>query len=237
MNTLTKDRKIDIIFCIDGTGSMTPFLDKIKKNAVKFHQDLAFEMTSNFNSNIDELNVKTIVFRDYEADENAMCISEWYDLTAGDTELFEKHLDGIVAEGGADIPENGLEALYFAMTADWKSIGSNDRQIIVLFTDADAKPIGENVTRPDGTKVEMVDETGLLSTWSGIIPSIVSQSDFRLKERAKRLIMYAPADSKYADLNSKLNRSQFNPTHMDAGMREFDFSAIIKIIAASASAM
>ncbi len=240
---MKKDRKVDIIFCIDGTGSMTPCIDSIKNNAKKFYRDLVDKMTTDFNSSIDELNIKVITFRDYAVDPDAMVISEWFDLTAGDTDLYEKHLDGIVAQGGDDIPENGLEALYFAMTADWKSIGMNDRQVIVLFTDADAKPIGTNVTKADGTTVDMVDEAGLINTWAGVIPPTMSQSNYRLKERAKRLIIYAPAmnesgsnESQYAKLAKNLNRTQFVPTVMNMGMREIDFTEVIKILAASASA-
>ncbi len=232
MQIMTKDRKLDIIFCIDGTGSMSYCINNVRSNASKFYRDLIDKMTVEFSSNIDEVKIKVITFRDYAVDgKNAMVTSEWFDLTAGDTDLYEQHLNGIVADGGGDLPESGMEALFHAMTADWQSIGNNDRQIIVLFTDADANPIGTGVP----ADVNMVDADGLLKTWNGTIPPFMSQSDFKLRERAKRLIIYAPASSAYVGLVSKLNRAQFIATEMSGGLKDIDFDAVIKVIAASAS--
>ena len=236
LNSLATERKIDIIFCIDGTGSMAPCIDKVKMNAKKFYMDFVDKMTNEFGSSVEELNIKIITFRDYADDgKNAMVESEWFDLTAGDEISYEKHLSGIVADGGGDDPENGLEALFFAMTSDWKANGEKDRQVIVLFTDIDAVPLGARKGSPD-YPANMVDDDGLLKTWMCIRPDFLSQADFKLKERCKRLVMFAPAGTVYEKMQSKYNRSQFVPVQMDAGLGDMDFDDIIKIIAASASA-
>lgn len=235
-NDSKTERKVDIIFCIDGTGSMAPCIDSVKANAKKFYADFTEKMTNEYSSSVDEVNIKVITFRDYEADrEKAMTISEWFELTAGDDERYANHLKEVIADGGGDDPENGLEALFYAMTSDWKSKGDKDRQIIVLFTDADAKPLGGNGVA--GYPSDMVDEAGLLNTWLCIKPSFLSQSDFKLRERCKRLLMFAPHGTVYEKMQSQFNRSQFIPTAMDKGLGEIAFDDIIKIIAASASAV
>lgn len=234
--SVPQDRKIDIIFCIDGTGSMSPCIDKVKQNVMKFYSDFVHEMTTEHNTNIEELNIKIITFRDYSEPEPAMEQSEWFDMNAGDDTKCQKHVDGIVADGGGDDPENGLEALFYAMTTKWNARGTKDRQIIVLFTDADAIKFGTQAGQP-GYPSDMVDEAGLINTWFCTRPAFLGQGEFNLNDRCKRLVMFAPANTYYQELQSKLNRSQFIPVQMDAGLGDIDFKDIIKIIAASASSV
>lgn len=234
-NTPQTNRNIDIIFCIDATGSMSPCLDMVKKNAQQFHQDLTQQLTMECNTIVDSLNIKVIAFRDYKDDgDQAMVQSEWFDMTAGDAGRYDTFLKGIVADGGGDLPENGLEALYFAITSDWNAKGQKDRQIIVLFTDADALELQDpdRVKSPAYPK-NMVDEGGLISLWSGIMAPYMSQGDLKLKAKCKRLIMYAPAGSKYEKLSTTLDCSQFIPTDMQAGLGDLDFKDVIKVLAAS----
>ena len=234
-NARATERKVDIVFCIDGTGSMSPCIDKVKKNAKKFYMDFVDKMTNEYGSSVEELNIKVITFRDYGVDaDKSMEQSRWFDLTAGDDVDYEKYVNDIIADGGGDEPENGLEALFYAMTSDWNARGAKDRQVIVLFTDADALPIKAREGSA-GYPANMVDAAGLLNTWMCVRPDFMSQADFKLKEICKRLVMFAPAGSEYAKMQASFNRSQFIPVQMDAGLVEMDFSEIIKIIAASAS--
>lgn len=231
-------RHIDIVFCIDGTGSMSPCIDAIKSNAKKFYMDFSDKMTNDFGSTVDSLSIKVITFRDYleDGDQSMVVSDSWFDITAGDDVEYEKHLNGIIADGGGDEPENGLEALFLAMTTDWNARGDKDRQVIVLFTDADALPLKarEGVA---GYPANMVDEAGLVNTWMGTRPSFMGQGEFKLRERCKRLVMFAPSGTVYESLQSRFNRCQFVPVQMDAGLGEMDFDDIIKILAASASAV
>ena len=58
---------VDIVFCIDSTGSMGPIIETVKSSALRFHDDLAAVMSEK-NKVIDTLRVKAISFRDYWAD-------------------------------------------------------------------------------------------------------------------------------------------------------------------------
>lgn len=53
-------------------------------------------------------------------------------------------MDNIALFGGGDKPENAPEAIALALHAKWNRIGSRYRkQVIMLFTDADALPLRE----------------------------------------------------------------------------------------------
>ena len=58
---------VDIVFCIDVTGSMTPILDRVKDNALRFYDDVQKNLTDK-GKNVDELRVRVIAFRDFKAD-------------------------------------------------------------------------------------------------------------------------------------------------------------------------
>lgn len=225
---LKTKRNVDIVFCIDGTGSMTPCLDSVKRNALNFQTQFAEEMTK-INSDIDSMRIKIIVFRDYHDDkEESMQISRFYELPT-DMEEFKSHMDSIVANGGGDSPENGLEALYYAMKSDFTT-GPKDRQIVVLFSDADALPLLQR-KEEIGYPKDMVDENGLINLWA----CITQDSSIKLRDKNKRLLIFAPDDTKYKKLASEFERCIFEPVNMAEGLGEINFKDIIKLIAASAS--
>lgn len=229
-NFLRKERNIDIVFCIDGTGSMQHCINSVKNNAIKFRFDFVKKMTD-LNSDIDSLRVKVIVFRDYRDDgSQAMLESRFFELPQDEDE-YQDYLANVQAIGGGDNPENGLEALYYAMRSEFTT-GPNDRQVIVLFTDDEALQLKEREGEgmyPDN----MVDEDGLIKTWmvSG------QDSSLKLRERSKRLIMFAPSGTRYEALSNKFNRCIFQSVEMSKGLSDIDFSDILKIIAASASSV
>lgn len=230
-NETAKKRSIDVVFCIDGTGSMYPCINKVKDNAKRFHLEFVSAMTE-LNSDIESMRIKVIVFRDYECDANAMVESPFYELPADQSE-FDAFLAGVQAEGGGDGPENGYEALYRAMCSDFVT-GPNDRQVIALFTDADALDLQlpDRVKNPAYPADMVKDLNELQEKWM----CIGQTSSLKLRERNKRLVIFAPATTKYkAEIVDNFNRCIFEPVDMAAGLGDIDFSAIIKVLAASAS--
>ena len=94
---------VDIVFCIDVTGSMTPILDAVKANALRFYADVQNNLV-NKGKNVDELRVRVVAFRDFAADgDAAMQESPFFALPA-DQEDFSAFVNGLVAEGGGDAP-------------------------------------------------------------------------------------------------------------------------------------
>ena len=226
-------RKIDIVFVIDGTGSMGPCIDKVKDAAKTFYQKFNEEMVL-MGSEVTSLRIKTITFRDYKDDGDQAMVETTFRELPTDVTDFENDLASIYATGGGDIPENGLEALHLAFCSKFNTNGMKDRQVIVLFTDADALPLKdpERVTNPIYPE-DMVDEAGLIDEW--IMASQEHAQKIKLNRKAKRLVVYAPKGSKYEAIASSLPGSNFVPVELSSGLVEFDFSDVIKIIAASAS--
>lgn len=223
-------RNIDVVFCIDGTGSMGPCINSVKSNARRFHQEFVAEMIKN-KYDVGPVRVKIIVFRDYHDDgEKTMLESPFFELPTDSAE-YEKYLSDISAFGGGDGPENGLEALYYAMKSDFTT-GAKDRQVIVLFSDADALALKARASEPN-YPTDMVDEDGLIEMWA----CLAQDAGFKLREEIKRLVIFAPDGTKYKELHKKFNRSIFEPVDMAHGLGDIDFKDIIKIIAASASAV
>ena len=105
---------VDIVFCIDATGSMTPIIDQVKANALRFYDDVQSNLTAK-GKNVDQLRVRVIGFRDFAAD-GAAALDESPFFTLPDEQAdFSAFVNGLVAEGGGDAPESGLEAVALAI--------------------------------------------------------------------------------------------------------------------------
>lgn len=221
------ERKIDLVFCIDGTGSMYNLIDDVKRNAKKFREVLVEEMIK-AKTSITSLRVKVITFRDYCNAEDAMEISRFFELP-DEQEEFEKTVDAIKAQNGGDNPENGLEALYYATQSDFYT-GNKDRQIIVLFTDDDALEFKARA-KYDGYPGDMVDMKGFQDIWA-----CASQGDSKLRDNLKRMILFAPKGTIYEKQIAPMHRVNYIPVNREDGLKEIDFSVIIKEIIRSATA-
>ena len=101
---------VDMVFCIDATGSMeddTGLQDKIinmvKKNALHFYDDFCLTMSKK-RKLVQQLRVRVVAFRDYLEDrEKAMLVTNFF-LLPQQAREFEACINSIHADGGGDIP-------------------------------------------------------------------------------------------------------------------------------------
>ena len=222
-----KNRSVDIVFCIDGTGSMSPCFESVTANARRFYTDLSGEVVK-AGASIDMMRIKIIVFRDYKSDgAEAMVESRFFELPSEEEEL-SAYLATQEAHGGCNENANGLEALYLAMMSDFVT-GQNDRQVIVLCADTTAIPLLERKMYQHYPS-EMVDEDELLNLWTAS-----QDPKVKLRQRNKRLIMFAPVGSVYERMKQTYNRSIFQPVEIHNGMDDISFDIIIRNLAASVS--
>ena len=215
---------VDIVLCIDATGSMSGIIDKVKAGALKFKDDLAHSMEEKDKS-MDSLRVKVIPYRDYYADgDKAMSESPFFALPS-DNETFAAYVNGIKAEGGGDEPENGLEALALAMNSDWVK-GDKYRQVIVVWTDASAHPLEKNKgSKPSNYPAKIPgDFNDLTDLWEGQGPMNAS---------AKRLIIYSPDAYPWTDISTHWENTIHYASKAGEGMSEVDYSSIIDAVANS----
>lgn len=214
---------VDIVFCIDATGSMSPIIETVKAGTLRFHDDLIAAM--NVKSKvIDALRVKVISFRDYWADgSDAIVESSFFTLPA-DKDRFSAFVRNIRADGGGDDPENGLEALAMAIKSDWSREGTKSRHLVVVYTDAPAhalerpsKPAGY----PSGLPANINELTGM---WEG--QSYVSKT-------GKRLILHSPDADPWTPIANSWEHTVHYASRAGEGMAEVTYNEILNAIANS----
>ena len=213
---------VDLVLCIDATGSMKPIIDKVKTNALTFHEQLTSALAEKKRT-MSQLRVKVIVFRD-----ESMNISRFFNLPQ-ENDDFKSFVSGIEAKGGGDEPENALEALALAMNSDWVKEGVKKRHVITIWTDASAHPLEKRET--DGTP----------SNYPSDMPaSLMELSDMWLdpqmgamNSNAKRLAIFAPDAYPWSDLATSWDVTFHIPSKAGEGMDDFEMGEVITTLANS----
>jgi hypothetical protein len=212
---------VDIVFCIDVTGSMTPILDQVKANALRFYSDVQSNLTAK-GKHIDELRVRVVAFRDIVADgEAAVQESPFFELPA-DQAGFSQFVNGLVPEGGGDAPESGLEATALAMTSPWTTRGDRRRQVIVVWTDQPAHPLDPGAVPAAVSERVPGDFSALTDLWEDPQGPLGSSS--------KRLILFAPDGPGWSDISGVWENVVHHPSQAGAGLSDVDYGTIIDSI-------
>ena len=229
------DYKVDIVMCIDITGSMQDCIDTVKKRALQFWPDLQNALKA-ASKNVSDVRVKIIGFRDFEADGAASLEESRYfnlsDQGSSDPEEYEKFVSNLVADGGGDEPENSLEALSLAIQSDWVQTGDKRRHVIVMFTDASAHKLEDanrsNPYYPENMPASLAE---LSDIW--LTPASGQTSKIKLKQPAKRLIVFAPQMYPWPEIYESWNQVVYNPSKAGEGLDDVSYEDIINAIVGS----
>lgn len=217
---------VDIVMCIDGTASMSPIIDKVKKNALSFYKQFVESMKVARKS-VGQLRIKVIVFRDYICDSEPMTETRFYTLP-GEEEEFNSFVDSIEAKGGGDLPENALEAIALAVKSDWTTDGSKRRHAILVFSDAAALPLGERAgeaSYPPGMPKTLAE---LGDWWHGYDQSFVGN----YQPKAGRLVVFVPDAEPWSDMR-EWNRYIFKPSLAGEGLKDVEIQEAIDMMVGS----
>ncbi len=215
---------VDMVFCIDCTGSMDNIIDIVKNNALNFYQDVtqAMEVKS---KHIDQLRVRVVAFRDYLADgKDAMLVTDFFKLPEQAVD-FEKCVRSLKADGGGDDPEDGLEALAYAIKSKWDTEGMKKRQVIVVWTDESTHKLGFGSSSeyyPKGMSRDLNE----LSAWWG-----AGQYTGFMDNNAKRLVLYAPDAPDWNIVSRNWDNVLHFPSQAGNGLKELEYNQIIDVIA------
>lgn len=223
---MTEDYKltyhVDMVFCIDATGSMRHVIEFVKQNALTLYRDVAGAMAQKHKT-VQQMRVRIIAFRDYLADgDSAMLTSDFFVLPQQAQE-FQNCVAGIQAKGGGDIPEDGLEALGYAIRSDWTREGVKKRHIIVLWSDAPTHPLGHGKTAswyPEG----MARDFEELSLWWED-----EQLGGSMDEGAKRLLLFAPDAPEWSRISSSWAQVIHVQT-VSEGLQELEYRQVIDAV-------
>ena len=216
---------VDIVMCIDATGSMSSIINEVKENAMSLYNKFVEGMESS-SKYVDILRVKVVAFRDFICDSNPMVESKFFVLPKESSQL-RSFLDGIEAIGGGDGPECSLEAISVAMNSDWTLEGEKRRHIIVVFSDAPAMPIGERSDCPNYPRDIPTSIQEFTAWWEGTGQTYYGT----MQTTAGRLIAFVPNDETWTNFE-RLNR--FVPVYTAAkGCKDIDMSTIIDTVVCS----
>lgn len=168
--TTTIRRVLDVVFCIDATGSMQNTINSVKARANSFSDDLNTALTSRGLEKFDYTRIRGVFYRDFSVDDDnwayyygygwyknpkPMVKSDFFAMPGGKTSL-TTFLGTESANGGGDLPESGYECINEGINSRWWK--KNDPipntaykadaiyPVIVLWSDADAKPIGDGAS-------------------------------------------------------------------------------------------
>lgn len=118
-------RPVDIVFVMDVTESMQPYIDAVKQNVIAFAQDLQ--------SNSRDYRLGLVTFEDYVISKYPDCNCAYRNTMTSDVKQFTDWVGSLHAGGGGDIPEDQLDALAYASTFPFRPEAEG---IIIIVTDA-----------------------------------------------------------------------------------------------------
>lgn len=219
------DYNVDIVMCIDKTGSMSPIINKVKANALSFYQKFVDSMEE-IEKSVDQLRIKVIAFGDVQ-DAEPFLESNFFTLPDQNDE-FQTFVNGIEASGGGDIPENALEAIALALKSDWTTGGSKRRHAILVFSDAPALPLGERKDHPNYPAGMPADLAQLGAWWEGTDQTMGGT----YQPKAGRLVAFVPNAEPWTELQA-WNRYWPAFSNAGEGLTDVDIQSAIDLLVGS----
>lgn len=182
---MKNESKLDIVLCIDGTGSMQNIIDAVKQNSFDFIQKIVARLGDQ-KFELHQVRAKIIIFRNFIVDGKlALQVSPFYNLI-NEQEKFIEFVNQIRAFGGKndDAEEDGLEALALAIKSEWTKEDSNIR-IIGMWSDTTMHALESKKKRSLHHYPKDIPETfeALTTLWEG---------EFLSEGIASKLILYTP---------------------------------------------
>ncbi|MGC2276888.1 MAG: FHA domain-containing protein [Candidatus Binatus sp.] len=175
-------RPVDIVFVLDVTESMQPYIDAVKQNVISFAQDLQ--------SNSRDYRLGLVTFEDYVVSAYPDCNCAYRNSFTSDVKQFSDWVGTLHAGGGGDIPEDQLDALAYAAKFPFRPEAEG---IIIIVTDApphhdgdgsadsahdqafwDHHTRGQQVTDLTGTKVANLMKKNGLTLYAVVPPPFIA---------------------------------------------------------------
>ena len=125
-NLLMKEagKSVDIVLCMDTTGSMGPYIDEVRKMLIPMMKETIADFT--------DWRIGIVLFKDYYDEYLNKVIPFTKDFN-----LFQRTLNGIRVRGGGDIPEAIYEALNEGVD---KFPWTAESRLLILIGDAPPHP-------------------------------------------------------------------------------------------------
>jgi hypothetical protein len=226
-NDPTSSYAVDLVFCIDCTGSMKPYIESVKGTALDFHRLLEKKMSEKDKA-IRQLRVRLVAFRDLgEEGPGAIDATSFFELP-NEADAFNRAVSGLAADGGGDEPESALEALVVAIRSPWERGLDKRRHVIVMCTDAPAHPLGKFAFAA-GEQSALVPRSleELQSLWGDEV------DEGEMEYAAKRLLVFGPNAYPWNELSERFENCIWVASIAGQGMREADQEVVLDQVAGS----
>lgn len=225
MNGLSFNCNVDLVLCIDATGSMSPVIQMVKDTASSFYEKIV-DALGEKKRIVSHFRVKVMVFRDFYCDGPAALEESDFFTLPGETQAFKEFVSPIEAKWGGDEPENALEAISIAMNSDWVREGQRQRHIIMVWTDASAHPLEKaKLDRNEYYPKGMPESYQEISDWWN--------GGEKMANRAKRLIVFAPDAYPWTDIAAEWSSVVHIASKAGEGLREVELEVVLACIAGS----
>jgi Mg-chelatase subunit ChlD len=119
-----ENKKVDLVICLDVTGSMKPYFDAIRQQLIPNLKEIV--------AGYESFRIGMVFFKDY----NDEFLTRVFPFTV-DFNLLQRNVDTVKVGGGGDIPEAVFEALYDGAT---KLSWGAESKIMILIGDAPPHP-------------------------------------------------------------------------------------------------
>ncbi|UCE10282.1 MAG: VWA domain-containing protein [Candidatus Thorarchaeota archaeon] len=132
--------QLDIVFVVDNTGSMGPYINAVKVKILEIIRTIKKEEL------VHRLRVGLVSYRDHPPEDESF-VTKKYELSP-DTSSIEGYVKEMVAHGGGDGPEAVCDALHVANRMEFLN---ESAKVVILIGDAPphgVEPSGDNF--PDG---------------------------------------------------------------------------------------
>ena len=211
---------VDIVMCIDCTGSMGSLLDTVKSKALHFYSDLR-KRCEEKGKDVSEIRIRTIAFRDFSADgKDAIADTGFLNIPAQEAE-FNSFIRDLRPIGGGDEPENGLEAVAMAINSDWTSGGDKRRHVVVVWSDSSTHPLGLEKSKTEYYPQNMP------STCDELTDLWEDEQSGKMNKSAKRIIIFAPDASAWTEIGLNWSNAIHHPAKAGEGLSDVDYDTIL----------
>jgi hypothetical protein len=219
---------VDIVFCLDVTGSMQPVVQEVKLGVFSLHTQLNAALFRR-GKRMRQLRMRVIAYRDFTDHADDALIASPFFTMPRQAHAFESVMHSLSASGGGPEPDSGLEALSVAINSPWQRDLDPRRHLIVIFTDASTHRLGgpeRSLTHyPPNVPSDL---RGLHENWGYPGSRTPVMEDF-----SKRLVLIAPDVYPWAQIAEEWNNVLWFPPEVGAGLGELDIGEILDIISSS----
>lgn len=212
--------KIEVVFCLDTTGSMKGMLDRAKEKIWGITNQISGAKPT------PELKIGLVAFRDRGDD----YVTKVYDLTEDLDEVNAK-LKEFQAAGGGDIPESVNEALHVSVNKiKWST---DDDTLRIIFLVGDAPPhmdYKDDVKYPETCKkacekgiiintIQCGDDAECTKYWQDISKKSEGAYVKISQEGGAKTVVSTPFDKRLLEINNELAKTTVVFGDKDAQMR------------------